>query len=490
MKLDDNIKTITEKIKQETGQSSDIIIRDVDLPGKKQVTLVFEEAVSDSTFINRFIMKSLSEDIKHDSHSLFENIFAKLQNDLPIGKLSTIETYEDLYYYMFSGFSIILFQKVKKAIVIENRATLDRGVSEATSEPVIRGPKDSFTENYQINIGLIRKRIKTEKLWIAEQTIGKQTKTKVGVFYMQNIAEEKLVQKIIQELEQIDIDSILDTGYIRELLNQKHGNIPFPKIITTERPDLTCMALLKGKIVIMCENSPYALIIPAFLIDFFHTADDYYQKSVNINFIRIIRALAFFISIITPAYHIALTTFNQEMLPTSLLLNFTAQRDSVPFPAFIEAFLMIIVFEILRESDIRLPTALGSAVSILGALILGEAAVTAGIVSPIMVIVVAVTAISSLVFTSVELISAIRFWRIIFMLFATTLGMYGIVLSFILLLIQLTSIKSFGKPYMIPFAPFYKTSQKDALFRAELPNLTTRPEYLTKKNRIRQKKGD
>ena len=216
--------------------------------------------------------------------------------------------------------------------------------------------------------------------------------------------------------------------------------------MTTERPDLTVMALLEGKIIILIDNSPYILILPCFFIDFFHTPDDYYQKPINITFIRLVRLAAFLIAILVPAYYIAITTHNYDSITTNLLVNFLSQRKMVPFPALIEALLMTISFEILRESDMRMASTMGTAVSILGGLVLGDAAVSAGIISPIMIIVVAISAISGLVFTSIELTAAIRWWRIIFMILATFLGIYGIFLGIILLTTKLCSINAFNKP--------------------------------------------
>jgi len=226
--------------------------------------------------------------------------------------------------------------------------------------------------------------------------------------------------------------------------------------------------------------------MPCFFIDLFHNPDDYYQKAISISFIRIIRVLAFLIAIFIPAYYIAITTHNHDSVTTDLLLNFLSQRSTVPYPALVEAFIMTISFEILRESDMRMASTMGTAVSILGGLVLGDAAVSAGIISPIMIIVVAISAISGLVFTSIELTSAIRFWRIILMILAASLGIYGIFLGLILLVTKLASITSFNKPYLAPFSPFIKSEQTDAILRINTGNKTKkRNPLLTTKNKIR-----
>ena len=246
------------------------------------------------------------------------------------------------------------------------------------------------------------------------------------------------------------------------------------------------MSRLEGKVAILVDNSPYLLILPCFFIDLFHTPDDYYQKPINITFIRIIRLFAFLIAILIPAYYIAITTHNHDSITTDLLLNFLSQRSTVPFPALVEALLMSVSFEILRESDMRMASTMGTAVSILGGLVLGDAAVSAGIISPIMIIVVAISAISGLVFPSIELTSAIRWWRIIFMILASMFGIYGIFLGIIVLIIKLTSIKVLGKPYLAPFSPLILSEQTDAIIRS---NQTKKTKYrnplLARKNIVR-----
>ena len=246
------------------------------------------------------------------------------------------------------------------------------------------------------------------------------------------------------------------------------------------------MALLEGKCIILVDNSPYALIMPCFFIDFFHTPDDYYQKAINVSFIRIIRLLAFLIAIFIPAYYIAITTHNHDSVATDLLLNFLSQRKTVPYPALVEALLMTVSFEILRESDMRSSSTMGSAVSILGGLVLGDAAVSAGIISPIMIIVVAISAIAGLTFTSIELTNSIRFTRIILMLLASLFGLYGIFLGGLLLIAKLASINSFGIPYLAPFSPLIITEQQDAILKLSTKNkLKARNPLLSKKNKIR-----
>ena len=367
------------------------------------------------------------------------------------------------------------YNRIRKRDVIDTPKT----------EQTISGPKDSFTENYNINIGLIRKRIKSKDLILEEFTIGNLTNTKVGILYMDNIVLEELLNEVRKKLNEINIDGIIDASYITEILSSK--NIVFPLITETERPDLATMSLLEGKVLIAVDNSPYMVIIPTFFSDLFSAPEDYYQRSKNVTFTRIIRITAFLLAILLPAFFIAITTYNHETIPLTLIINFAAQRQGVPFPSIIEALLMILIFEILRESDIRMPSLGGSAISILGAIVLGDAAVSAGIVSPIMVIVVATSAMCSLMFSHISMVNAIRFWRIIFMLFSTILGLPGLYFCIFLFVIYLSSLKSFGKPYLYPFAPFNFQGIKDTLFKQNIKNINKRNPLLTNKNIIRSK---
>lgn len=470
-----------EKLKQNANKVSDIIYKEIKI-NDKTITIIYSEVLASSENVSRFILKDISHIIEENLLGN-EDLFFYLYNNLPGHNRKRVQDYQDLVSKLFNGFTIIYISD-DEVFCFETRAGLDRGINTVDSELSIRGPKDSFTENFNKNLGLIRRRIKSESLWLEDFMLGKQTQTKVAVCYMNNIVDKKLIKHITSKLKNINIDGIIDSGYLKKYLVEK--NSVFPTIITTERPDLVSMALLEGKCCIIVDNSPYVLIMPCFFIDLFHTPDDYYQKAVNITFIRIIRVLAFLISIFIPAYYIAITTHNHDSVTTDLLLNFLAQRSTVPFPALVEALIMTISFEILRESDMRMASTMGTAVSILGGLVLGDAAVSAGIISPIMIIVVAISAISGLSFTSIELTSAIRFWRIFLMILAATLGIYGIFLGLILLVTKLASITSFEMPYLAPFAPFVKDEQKDAIFKINDGNkIKKRNPLLTTKNKIR-----
>ncbi len=425
---------LIEELKKQVGYSEDYIFKEV-LVDNKKVDVFFNEVLTNGTGINDFILRQLILLKKKD--------LKRLEEILPNTNIKIIKK-EEILDYVNQGFLIIIvFGKIYAS---EFKAFLDRGVTTIESELAINGPKDSFCENFNTNLGLIRRRIKSCDLQAKSLLIGRSTLTKVAILYMENIADKKLVDKISKILERIDIDGIIDSSYLKFALEGRKSF--FPTIMMSERPDKSAMALLEGKIVILVDMSPYTLILPSFFLDFFHTVDDYYQKPSNASFIRIVRVFAFIIAVFTPAIYISITTRNYNLVPLSLLLMLKAGRTFVPFPAYIEALFMIICFEILRESDIRMSSTSGSAVSILGGLILGDAAVAAGIVSPIMIIVIAISSIAALIFTSLELVNALRNYKIFLLILGTIFGIYGVIVGSIIMLLKIVNLRLFGYHYI------------------------------------------
>ena len=468
-----NLKNIEKIIKEKYGNSSDLVFRYIS-KFSNSLMYVYLESVSSDDKISDFLVKNISNNNKN----LFEDTLSFLKNSIYSSHLYIETNLEECFTKLSNGFTLIFVQNSSKFISIETKIMLDRGVVESTSESIIRGPKDSFTENNSKNIGLIRKRIKTNDLWFKEIIVGTKTKTKVTVSYINGVADKEKIEILLDRISKINIDGILDSGYIREFLCLEKKNF-FPKIKSTERPDLASMSLLEGKIVILVENSPFVLITPSTLIDYIHTPEDYYQKWKNVNVTRILRFISFILTIVTPAFYVAVTTFNQEMIPNELLISLAIQQDGVPFPTAFEVLMMMITFEILRETDIRIPSPMGASISIVGALVLGEAAVSAGVVSPIVIIVVAITSTCGLLFTDIDFVNALRFWRFVFLLFATISGMIGIILATILLIFKLAEMDTDGVPYLEPFSPLHKEELKDSIIKAPINKLNKRPRYLT-----------
>lgn len=429
---------------------------------KQKIILLYNDILVNKEMINKEILSKIKE--------LSKKQIQNLDKFLPNINTEKIKKKDINNKLNNSNLVLIINNNIYS---IETKLITDRAISPSTNELNITGPKDSFNENINTNINLIRKRIKSKHLILKESIIGKQTNTKISLLYMNNIANDKLVNEIQNKLNNINIDGILDSSYIKKYLDT---NKLFPTIIQTERPDKASIALLEGKCIILVENSPYALILPSFLLDFFHTPDDYYQKNINTTFIRLIRLCAFLISLLTPAIYIATTTRNYNLLPYKLLIMLKAGRTFVPFPAYIEAFFMIICFEILKETDIRMSQTSSSAVSILGGLILGDAAVSAGIVSPIMIIVIAISSISGLIFSSLELSNALRTYKILLLILSSILGIYGVLIGLIFLIINLINTKTFNYKYLSPIYPFNKNEIKDSFIK--LKN-TKRNSYLT-----------
>lgn len=440
-----------EKIKKETGDSLDILFKPIPYFLNKMY-VIFTESLVDRSSINDFILEPLNEYLLAKKT---KEPFDFIKTVLPVHKIIELHTLDQLLYNLLSGFTIILMEGEDKCLAIDTKAVLHSPISETKQEKVIKGPADGFTENYQVNIGLIRRRIKDPKLRVQECIVGKRGKTKIGIVYLEDVTKKELVNEIMTKIDQIEIDTILDSNYLIDLIDKNRNSI-FNNYISTERPDNACLHIYNGRVAIVVENTPFILVIPGLFFDDFHSPEDYYQKSYNAFFTRIIRMIAFIVTVFVPAFYIAVTTYNQEAIPTNILISFATQRDGVPFPSSLEAIFLILIFEILRETDARTPTNLGSALSIVGSIVLGDAAVQAGLVSPIMVIVIAITSISGLILPFPDMSNGTRWWRIILLVFASLAGIFGLFIGSLVFIIELLSIESFGIPYLAPFSPMIK----------------------------------
>lgn len=430
------------------------------------VHIYYIETICSSEQINNFVLKNLTNP---NGPRRFKDILAGPNfKEIDLGRLE---------FYLYNGFTALVYKG--KIYVIETKASLDRSVSFPEMEQDLYGAKDALLENYQKNIGLIKRRLKSSHLKTKEYKLGRFTQTATGVLYVDNITDMSLVKRIDVLLNKIDTDSVIDVGELKQFLTMDKGNV-FPPTKLTERPDVIVKALLDGKVVIVMDTSPFAIILPAVLADFINPISDKYLYQRNANNLKILRMICFFLTIFTPAFYIAIITYNQETIPASLLTNFITQNEGIPFPATIETFFMIFICEMLRESDIRFPNNFSSSISILGALILGDAAVSANIVSPIMIIITALTFISSMIFSNVELSGAIRIWRFITMIIASFYGLYGVALSFIFFIVSLSSYSSFGLPYTFPVVPFSLPYLKETLYESDIHNNKKRSSYLTK----------
>lgn len=471
----DSIDNIVNRLKKDTNNNDDITYRYKYVCGKK-LWIIYNEPLTSSDKISDFIIRSL--DRINDKYKNTSDLKEILINDIDNFKYKEVNTYKDICYYINYGFTVILIEESDGAIVLETKRNLARSISAPQTENALRGAMDSFVEDMQTNIGLIRRRIKNNNLWVKSNEVGRYTKTKVSILYINGVCKKELVDYVDNLIRKIDIDGVISTGVIKNLIEKENKSV-FPTIFSTERPDKVCHSLLSGRIIIMADCSQFALILPIVMNDLFLSTEDGFSKSINMTFTRILRYLSLFITLLTPAIYLAVTTYNQEMLPTELLVSFASQRSSVPFPAFFESLIMLIAFEILRECDLRSPTFAASALSTVGALILGEAAVNAGIVSPIMIIVIAITALSALLFTEPEMINGLRWYRILFMIGASFLGVIGVVIVFIYFIIKMCSLNSFGVPYFSPFAPVSIAGLKNSIVKFPAKDLDKRDKFLS-----------
>ncbi|MEE0634360.1 MAG: spore germination protein [Bacilli bacterium] len=464
---------IINKLKEETNNSSYIVYREKYINNIK-IDIIYNEVLTDQDKMSNFIYRSLDhiEKIYQEKELLYDVI----KNNISNIKIKEINNYQDICKYLNNGFVILLIED-DYSLALEVKKNLTRSIEKPMTETTIRGAMDSFTENIETNIGLIKRRLKTNKLWNEDMELGKYTKNKISILTIKGLTDSKIKDNIINKLNSLEIDGVTDTGTLKHLIDNETKTI-FPTSITTERPDKVVSSLLRGKTVIIIDNCPFVLIMPVDINDFFLSQDDKDSNYINNSLTRILRYLAFSITVLTPGIYIALTTFNQEMIPLELLTSFASQRSTVPFPAFFEALLMFVSFEILRESDYRIPNVSNSALSIVGALILGEAAVNAGIVSPIMIIIVAITAISALVIVEPELSNAVKWYRILFMLGGTTIGIFGIFIVFIIFTTNLCSINSYGKSFTMPFTPI-NSDIKNSIIKFPLLKRNKRNKYLT-----------
>ena len=481
--LDKNI----ERIEKDTGKSSDIVIRRLNLGVEKKVksAILYTEGLIDSNNLNE-VLESLLNDAENSSIKKalqdFPNVMEGIkENVIVVGSINEIANVEELFTHLLSGSAILLIDGVSQGLAIQIEGWEKRGVEEPQSQTVIKGPKEGFTENLRTNTTLIRRRIKSPDLWIDSIQLGRLTKTNIAIAYIKGIVNDKVVNEVHERLGRIKIDSILESGNVEELI-QDETFTPFPTIFNSERPDAIAAGLLEGRVAIIVDGTPFVMMVPCFITDFFQSSEDHYQRADMATLLRLLRYLCFFISLLGPALYIAVLTFHQEMAPTQLLISLAAQREGVPFPTFVEAIAMEVAFEILREAGVRMPRAVGQAMSIVGALVLGTAAVEAGLVSAAMVIVVAITAIANFVIPSINLAITVRILRFGMMILAATFGLFGIFIGLIIMVIHLCSLRSFGVPYSAPMAPFIVKDQKDAIFRFPKWALSSRPQLLSHNN--------
>ncbi|GEN33378.1 spore germination protein [Aneurinibacillus danicus] len=436
-----------------------------------------------------FLDDLVNEDIldQHVIHPLLEmgpeSFFGQHVEDQVITakKIVQVDNLKAAVEMVTSGSTLVHVDGMTHALAIVAPGFPTRSVSEPEAEPLVRGPREGFTEKLQDNTALIRKRLRTPELKSEVVKLGRRSQTTVCFMYMRELVEEDVLKTVRERLKNVDIDILLESAQLEELIEDSVYS-PFPQIVSTERPDKVVSALSEGRVAIIIDGTPFVLIVPSVFYDFLQASEDFYQRFYFSTAIRILRTMTFLVALLGPSFYIAITTFHQELIPTPLLLTVISARAGVPFPALIEALIMEISFEVLREAGVRLPRPVGSAVSIVGALVIGQAAVEAGIISQAMVIVVAFTGIASFTVPAFNLSMATRLLRFPMMIIAAGLGLFGMAIALVALGIHMCSIRTFGVPYMSPIAPMHVRTWGSEIFVLPYPLRKWRQEYIQKKD--------
>lgn len=485
-----NIQKDFSEVKRLFSGAEDFSYRELHIHSACKSYLIYLSGLVDMDRLETHVIDPLLKDTvngKKASDCTIDYVYDCIHS-ADVSKGNTIQILER---NLLSGAIIFLMDGSKEFLVIQMQSWDFRSVQEPATEDVVYGPRESFNESIKTNASMIRRRLKTTKLKMENVKIGTLSQTEVMVIYLENIADPSVVEEVRSRLKGITIDAIEDSGYILELIEDNPKSV-FPQILQTERPDRVVGNILEGKIGILVENSPFALVAPCTFFNLMTSPEDYYGRYMITSFIRCLRYLFLLIALMFPAIYISVTTFHTELLPTNLLYSVATSREQVPFPAFVEALLMEITFEALREAGLRLPKPIGQTVSIVGALVIGEAAVTAGIVSAPLVIVVATTGIASFMFPSYSFSSAIRLLRFMMIFLAGNLGFYGILLGVFFILIHLVQLRSFGVPYLSPIVEFNFNNLKDLFIRVPWWQMDERPAQTGKRNltrsRIRERK--
>ncbi|MGB9678918.1 MAG: spore germination protein [Thermoanaerobacteraceae bacterium] len=489
MTISKNIDESLEIFEILLGENSDFVIRTFEVGDKKvRGFLIYIDGMIDKYLINKNVLEPIMietrkiRDLPFTKKQFFESIKERF---FAVSDINEKNKIKDILDSVFGGDTAIIFDGIEQAIIIATKGWAGRSVTESTTESYVRGPKEAFVETLRINTSMIRRRIKHPDFIIENMKIGRYSNTDVSIAYIKSIADIKVVEEVKKRLGKIKIDGIIDSGYLEEFIEDNPFS-PFPQVAHTEKPDKAAAQILEGKVAVLADGSPFALTVPAIFVEFFQSAEDYYERYFLSSILRVLRISAMFIALLLPSIYIAETTFHQEMIPTQLAISIAAQREGVPFPALLEALFMETFFEILREAGIRLPMQVGQAVSIVGGLVIGQAAVQAGLVSPAMVIVVAMTGIASFSIPAFNIAITFRILRFVMMIAAGTLGFFGIIMVLMMLSAHMASMESFGVPYLSPISPGRNQELSDVFIRIPWWAKILRPRTIQRENVIRQ----
>lgn len=478
-KISTNLKINIAYIKKQFGDSHDIIYREINIGSKTCIPAI---VISINGLINQSVLDfDILKRVMHEDIKIKEDFLDYIKKSIiTMTEINNIDNMNKVFEAILSGESVMIIDGYDIAFELDTRGWDDRGVNEPIIGSVVRGPREGFSETLLTNTALLRRRIKTPKLVFNRINCGEYTNTDVVIAYIKGIANDKIVKEVKERINKINIDGILDSGYVEQLIEDEPLSL-FPTIGNTEKPDQAAAKLLEGRIVILVDGSPIALTVPYLFIENIQSSEDYYTRPFYATFTRIIRVLSIIIVVFLPGFYISAQTYNQEMLPTHLFITMAASMEGVPFPAFIEILVMAILFEVLKEAGVRMPRNVGQALSIVGALVLGQAAVQAGLVSNPAVMITALTGIATFVIYSLN--DSITILRFVFMILAAVGGLFGMLVGTIFLLLHLVSIRSFGAPYMSSLGPKNTKDMKDSLIRAPLWMMTSRSQVISKNSK-------
>ncbi len=484
-----DLLTNEQVLKDTFHNCSDLVIRPIYVTGRPKILLIYLDGLTDTKTLENVLLKPMLFEGLPNGLSDIRTIGQVIEEQLiAITPIKTVSQINELVNGVLKADVGILIDGQTDALLASLAGFEKRSVEEPATEITIRGPRDGFTESLRTNTTLLRRRIRSTRLKLEPLSLGELSQTDVEIAYIEGIARDSLLEEVRKRLSRIKIDAILESEYIEEFIEDMPYS-PFPQIQNTERPDIVIANLLEGKVAIIVDNTPFALIVPMTFWDGMQAVEDYYERPIYTSFIRFVRYVLFNMALFLPSIYVALTTYHPKLIPTKLLISVAAAREGVPFPTIIEALIMEFVFEGLREAGIRLPKAVGSAVSIVGALVVGQAAVQAGIVSAPTVIVVATTGIASFAIPRYNLGTALRLIRFAMLILAGIFGFYGITLGFITMTIHLVTLRSFGIPYFTPVAPQIPRDLKDVLIRSPRWALQTGPIFTFGKDKQRVPPG-
>ncbi|MDV3428038.1 MAG: spore germination protein [Bacillota bacterium] len=468
---------------------NDVIFHEFMLDSFKcPAVLIFISDLVEIKLINEEIMPSLLNISQKSAADLADkSVMESIKKYfIRFADLEGISTIGDVIDAVLNGTTVLLVNDEINGLKLKTTNFKDRNISEPTIEKLIRGPKEGFTENIFTNISLIRRKIKSSELKFEEFILGRETQTKVEITYLKGIADQYVIDEVKSRLERIDVDSILESGYVEELIEDTPYTV-FPLIQHSERPDKIAAGILEGRVAILVDGTPFVLMAPAAMNQFFQSCDDYYERFTAAAAIRIIRYIFAMAALLLPGLYVAAISYHSEMIPTRLAITILRASHQVPFPIFVEALIMDVTFEALREAGIRLPGPANQTVGIVGVLVIGDAAVRAGLVSPITVVIIAVTAVSSFGVPSYDMGYAFRILRFAILLLGALLGLYGIMIGLLITMFHLVSLKSFGTYYLSPVAPLKLRELKDFITRFPWWAMDDRPGFSSTSNKRRQK---